>query len=183
MSGLAPRLIDEAEFLSLAESTQRLELIDGEVILSPSPSFRHQRILRRVVRALEDWADTQESTISVGIAPLDVRFAPGRILQPDAFLVFGGLPDDQQGPIDRVPELCVEVLSTNRAYDRMTKRLIYAEAGVRELWAVEQDGRVERWTGERLGESERLEKVLSSSLLPGFTLDLEQLGMDSLRGA
>jgi len=82
MSSLAPRLIDEAEFLSLAESTERLELIDGEVILSPSPSFRHQRLLRRVVRALEDWADTQQSIISIGIAPLDVRFAPGRILQP-----------------------------------------------------------------------------------------------------
>lgn len=183
MSSLAPRLIDEAEFLSLAESTQRLELIDGEVILSPSPSFRHQRLLLRVVRALEDWADTQASSISIGIAPLDVRFAPGRILQPDAFLVFGGLPDDQQGPIDRVPELCVEVLSSNRAYDRMTKRLIYAEAGVRELWAVEADGRVERWAGDRLSESEQLSRVLSSPLLPGFSLGLEDLGKDAAPGA
>jgi len=65
----------------------------------------------------------------------------------------------------------------------MTKRLIYAEAGVRELWAVEADGRVERWTGERLGESEQLAKVLSSPLLPGFSLDLEQLGKESSRGA
>lgn len=182
MSSPAPRLIDEAEFLSIAESTERLELIDGEVILSPSPSFRHQRLLLRVVRALEDWADAQPSAISIGIAPLDVRFAPGRILQPDAFLVFGALSDEQLGPIDRVPELCVEVLSSNRAYDRMTKRLIYAEAGVRELWAVEADGRVERWTGERLGESEQLTKVLSSPLLPGFSLDLEQLGKEGTRG-
>lgn len=182
MSSLAPRLIDEAEFLSLAESTQKLELIDGEVILSPSPSFRHQRLLRRIVRALEDWADTQRSAVSIGIAPLDVRFAPGRILQPDAFLVLGSLADEQRSPIERVPELCIEVLSTNRAYDRMTKRLIYAEAGVRELWTVEADGRVERWTGERLGESEQLATVLSSPLLPGFSLNLEQLGQEGARG-
>lgn len=182
MSSLAPRLIDEAEFLSLAESTERLELIDGEVILSPSPSFRHQRLLRRVVRALEDWADLQEAPISVGMAPLDVRFAPGRILQTDAFVVFGALPDEQQSPIDRVPELCVEMLSSNRAYDRMTKRLIYAEAGVRELWTVEPDGHVERWTGERLSESELLVTELTTPLLPGFRLDLAQLGSDSKRG-
>ncbi len=56
MSSLAPRLIvTEEEFLSLPESTEKVELVDGEVILSPTPSYRHQWILRRIVRALEDW--------------------------------------------------------------------------------------------------------------------------------
>jgi Uma2 family endonuclease len=174
MSSLAPTLIGEEEFLSLAESTQKLELIDGEVLLAPSPSYRHQRMLRRVVRALEDWAAAQESSVSIGIAPLDVRFAPGRILQPDAFLVFGELPSDQEGPIDRIPDLCIEVLSANRSYDRMTKRLVYAEAGVRELWTIEADGNVERWGGARLSESEILRDQLVSPLLPGFVLELDE---------
>ena len=56
MSGAVPKLMTEEEFLSLPESTDPLELLDGEVILSPSPSYRHQLVLRRVVRALEDWA-------------------------------------------------------------------------------------------------------------------------------
>ena len=29
---------------------------------------------------------------------------------------------DMHGPIDRVPDLCVEILSNNRTYDRLTKR-------------------------------------------------------------
>jgi Uma2 family endonuclease len=178
MSSLAPRLnVSEEEFLSLPESTDKVELVDGEVILSPSPSYRHQWILRRVVRALEDWAATQERDVTVGMAPLDVRFAPGRILQPDAFVLFARVPLEHAGPISEVPALCVEVMSSNRAYDRMTKRLIFAEAGVVELWTIGPDGTVERWCGDRLSECEMPEQVLTSSLLPGFHLAIEQLSV------
>ena len=176
MSSLAPRWVTEEEFLALPESTNRVELLDGELIVAPSPSYQHQVVLRRIVRALEDWAETQAGGVTLGMAPLDVRFAPGRILQPDAFVLFSETPRDHEGPIDRVPALCVEVLSSNRAYDRLTKRLVYAEAGVSELWTVSTDGQVERWCGEHLAESERLDKTLTSPLLPGFALDLTRLG-------
>jgi Uma2 family endonuclease len=176
MSSLAPRLIiSEEEFLSIPESTDKVELVDGEVILSPSPSYRHQWILRQVVRALEDWAATQPRKVTVGMAPLDVRFAPGRILQPDAFVLFACVAPEHVGPISEVPALCVEVMSSNRAYDRMTKRLIYAEAGVAELWTVGTDGTVERWCGDRLSDCEVPAQYLTSALLPGFQLAIEQL--------
>jgi Uma2 family endonuclease len=175
MPGAAPKVVTEAEFLSLPESTDRLELLDGEVILAPSPSYRHQLVLRRVVRALEDWAASRGTDLTIGMAPLDVRFAPGRILQPDAFLCFGAVPKDHEGPITVVPDLCVEVLSSNRAYDRITKRLVYAEAGVRELWTVSIDGAVERWHGERLSVTETHQGKLTTPLLPDFVLDLSNL--------
>jgi Uma2 family endonuclease len=73
----------------------------------------------------------------VGQAPLDVRFGHGRILQPDVFVLFDRIPFDHEGPLDRVPELCIEVRSSRPSYDRLTKRTIYADAGVRELWTVE----------------------------------------------
>ena len=176
MTSLAPRLIvSEEEFLSLPESTEKVELVDGEVILSPSPSYRHQWILRQVVRALEDWAATQRRDVTVGMAPLDVRFAPGRILQPDAFVLFTRVAPEHMGPIAEIPALCVEVMSSNRAYDRMTKRLVYAEAGVAELWTIEADGAVERWCGERLSEREIPSQYLTTELLPGFQLAIALL--------
>ncbi|HEY5959516.1 MAG TPA: Uma2 family endonuclease [Polyangiaceae bacterium] len=175
MSSPAPRLVSEEEFLTLPESTERIELVDGEVILSPSPSYHHQWILRQIVRALEDWAATQTSAVTIGMAPLDVRFGPGRILQPDAFVVFAPISFDSRGPINDTPALCVEVLSANRSYDRMTKRMVYADAGVRELWTTGTDGVVERWCGERLSEYELVKDVLVSELLPGFQLALEAL--------
>jgi Uma2 family endonuclease len=109
------------------------------------------------------------------MAPLDVRFGPGRILQPDAFVLFAKVPAEHEGPIADIPGLCVEIMSSNRAYDRMTKRLVYAEAGVRELWTIATDGRAERWCGERLSECEQLDDFLRSPVLPGFALDLARL--------
>jgi Uma2 family endonuclease len=175
MSTAALRLVSEEEFLSLPESTDRIELLDGEVILLPSPSYRHQRALLALVRGLSAWAE-QQKDVTVVMAPMDVRFQPGRILQPDAFVVFQTLDPNSEAPLNLIPELCVEVLSANRSYDRMTKRLVYAEAGVQELWTVDPDtGRVERWHGDRLSECEVHDGTLASPLLPGFAFELEQL--------
>lgn len=172
---IARALVSEAEFLSLPESMQRLELIDGEVCVAPSPTFWHQETLSRIMGALRTWAASVPGPVTVCQAPLDVRFAPGRILQPDGFVLLARVPGGHEGPLDLIPALCVEVLSTNRAHDRVTKRYLYAEAGVQELWTVEPAGFVERWTGDGLSRSEAVREVLRSPLLPGFELDVPSL--------
>lgn len=178
MVQLARRLVSEAEFRSLPETTQRIELFDGELIVSPSPSYQHQEMLSRLVVALRQWARSQHGPVTIGLAPLDVRFGQDRILQPDAFVLFERLPATHEGPIESIPALCVEVLSSNRAHDRITKRFAYAEAGVSELWTVEPTGCVERWTGAGLSQSELLSDRLRSPLLPGFELDLAELRVE-----
>jgi len=168
-------VISEEDFLRLPESTEKIELVDGEVIVSPSPTYWHQEVLGRIVVALRIWGERRKVPVTIGQAPLDVRFAPGRILQPDAFVLFGRIPRSHQGPIDRVPELCVDVLSSERLHDRVTKRLIYAAAGVAEYWVVEPAGVVERWTGSGLARAEEVRQRLTTPLLPGFSLDLRRL--------
>ncbi len=86
--------------------------------MSPSPSDWHQEIVGRIVVALRAWARGRKRPITVGHAPLDVRFAPGRILQP---VVSRRVPRGHRGLIERIPELCVEVLSEDRVHDRVTK--------------------------------------------------------------
>jgi Uma2 family endonuclease len=169
-----PQLVSEAEFLSLPETVERIELIDGEVIVSPSPSYWHQEVLRRIVYQLGAWASNR-SSVTIGQAPLDVRFGSGRILQPDAFVLMERIPSGHEGPITATPALCIEVLSANRAYDRLTKRLIYGEAGVKEYWIVDPPRCVERWTGPQLGQVEELVDRLTSPLLPGFELAIATL--------
>ena len=165
-------LTSEAEFLQLPESVEKTELVDGEVVVTPSPSLRHQRILGRLFRALEAWREDVHAAVTVGLAPLDVRFGPGRILQPDLFVVLSELDESHSGPIDLVPELCVEIPSRDRVYDRVTKRLLYAEAGVREFWLVEPTGPVERYTGVGLRMCEVCDSSIETPLLPGFVLDI-----------
>jgi Uma2 family endonuclease len=173
--GVARRLVSETDFLRLPESNGKIELVDGEVVVAPSPSYWHQEILARIVTALRAWARPRKSPITIGQAPLDVRFAPGRILQPDAFVLFERVSRRHEGPIDRVPALCIEVLSADRLHDRVTKRAIYAAAGVREYWVVEPAGMVERWSGPGLARAEDIRGRLTTELLPGFSLDLRRL--------
>jgi Uma2 family endonuclease len=78
--------VSEEEFLALPESMDRIELIDGEVFLPPSPNPRHQLVLGRLFRVFAGWADAHAPAF-VGLAPLDVRLAPGRIVQPDLFVI------------------------------------------------------------------------------------------------
>ncbi len=132
-------VVTESEFLALPESNQLVELLDGEVYMPPAPSPLHQQVVGRLYREIADWADAHPPCF-VGLAPLDLRIAPNRIVQPDLFVLLDGLsaPD---GPVDQIPELVVEVLSQNRSHDRITKRLVYAQAGVAEYWIVDPTDR------------------------------------------
>lgn len=177
MSIAARSRVSEAEFLSLPESLEHVELIDGEVIVAPSPAYWHQEILRRVVFSLGRWAEGRPD-LTIAQAPLDVRFAPGRILQPDAMIFLTKIERGQTGPIDRIPDICIEVLSSNSAYDRVTKRFVYAAAGVREYWVVDPGGFVERWSGPDLSRCETIADRLASALLPAFDLDVAKLFSD-----
>lgn len=111
---------------------------------------------------------------------LDVRFAPGRILQPDAMVFIAPLPLKTKTPIQRLPELAIEVLSSNRTYDRIAKRSIYGSAGVREYWLVDTlKSQLEICHGEALMLT-RLEAArLTTPLLPGFALDVPGLFADA----
>ena len=175
--GMGPdRIWTEEEYLALPESIQRMELLDGELVCEPSPGLAHQEHVGALFAALRSWAQSCSPNPSVLLGPLDIRFAPGRILQPDVCVFLEPLPRDTATPITRVPDLCIEVVSQRRTYDRVTKRLIYAEAGVREMWTALPTWRlVERWTGPRLERREELRDRIETSLLPGFSMPVAAL--------
>lgn len=165
-------LVSEAEFLALPESHERIELIDGEILLGPSPTPVHQMLVARLCRLVGAWVDANPPAF-LGLSPLDVRLAPGRIVQPDLFVLLTGLASPE-GPIDAVPELVIEVLSRDRGYDRVTKRFLYGQAGVREYWIVDPlQRRVESCQG--LDHVETFTDVVVSSVAPGLRIALDEL--------
>lgn len=167
----APARVTEDEFLALPETMDRVELVDGEVLVSPSPTDRHQHLVVELTFALRAWCGAHPPA-QVRVAPLDIRFGPDRILQPDVFVALGGIQDPAM-PLRLVPDIVVEVLSSHRTYDRITKRVLYAEAGVPEYWIVDPD---ERCVEVHTAGGSRVERaVLTSPLLDGFSLELATL--------
>lgn len=164
--------VTEDEFFEIPESHDHIELLDGEVILSPAPTSLHQILVHHLSFELELWARAHTPAF-VGLSPFDVHIAPNRVVQPDLFVLLGGLPS-QEGVFQGVPDLTIEVLSKKRGYDRLTKRLVYAEAGVKEYWIVDPRRKlVEVVHG--IQTVAEVEHRLASELLPGFTLDVEAL--------
>lgn len=167
-------LVTEEEFLALPESAQKLELVDGEVIMAPAPTWGHQKLALSVFFQLEAWS-RRHPPFTVGAAPVDIRFAQGRILQPDVFVLDAVPSIHRPGPLDLIPVVCVEVLSADRLVDRITKRFLYAAAGVAEYWTVEPSGAVERFTGPGLGQSRVITDRLETPVLPDFCLEVAEL--------
>lgn len=123
------------EYLALdtPDDGRRYELLDGVLVVTPSPQVQHQRVVLAMSTAL---AHACPADLEVFGSPLDVRLSERTVVQPDVLVVRGA---DATGPrLTGVPRLVVEVLSdSTRGHDLVIKRERYAEAGVPSYWVVE----------------------------------------------
>jgi Uma2 family endonuclease len=126
-----------AEFAALPESSDFIELIEGEVIVSPTPFVGHQRAIRLLTRSLEAF----ETIGEVFVSPLEIHFDEHTVLIPDVYFVRHDNPrcTIQDGKYHAgPPDLVVEVLSQSTARrDRGQKMRLYAQFGVPEYWIVD----------------------------------------------
>jgi Uma2 family endonuclease len=144
-----------AEYWDLPETNRIEELIDGEIIVSPTPLDVHQESSGDIYSFLS-------STLQTGVlryAPTGIHFEEGFDLEPDIFWIS---PDNDHcflAPDGRywhgAPDLIVEILPPSTAYrDRGVKFEIYEKHGVREYWLVDPEAKfLEVYQGQfkRLG--------------------------------
>ena len=163
----------------LPDDGNRYECIDGELLVTPAPRWRHQDVVGELYVRLRAWLE-QEPIGKVTFSPADIEIVPDTLVQPDVFVV----PRDATGALPREWHeartllLAIEVLSPSTArYDRVTKRRFFARAGVPDYWIVDVDARlIERWTPtderpEILGEDDVLTWTPLGAQTP-FTLAL-----------
>ncbi len=157
----------------MPETNQPCELWDGELILSPAPSFYHQEVTLRFCHQLYDWVRSHKLG-KVVTGPIDMVLSPHRVTQPDVAFISQGrleiITTTINGPVD----LAVEVISLgNRSRERIEKRDLYEQYGVREFWLIDpeaqsvevlflENGRYELFARCTHGQT------ASSKLLPGF---------------
>jgi Uma2 family endonuclease len=132
-----------SEFARLpSEGGTRYEVIDGELVVTPAPGLRHQRIATDLVTALNAFV-RDHGLGQVFAGPVDVLFAEGDYLQPDIVFVRTGNEHllSERG-IEGPPDLVVEILSpSTAARDRGVKLERYRYFGVPEYWVVDPDAR------------------------------------------
>jgi len=171
----------------LEETNQPIEIWDGELIMSPAPSFFHQVIVSRVEEALRRWVKNRRLGVVVS-APLDVVLAPERVVQPDIVFISKRRLGIVKQHIAGAPDLVVEVVSPERRKrDYKLKKDRYEEYGVREYWIVDpQDNHIEVWWLNAEGFYELsgrfcTKQFASSKLLTGFKLSVDQVFGDPLK--
>ncbi|CAN5222730.1 hypothetical protein BH23GEM2_BH23GEM2_20040 [soil metagenome] len=135
------------QLATLPDDGKRYEIIDGELYVTPSPTYRHQDAAAELLGRLRAYLKLQRAGSALS-APADVEFSQRTVVEPDILvlpLVEGRRPGDfaEAGRL----LLAVEVLSPGTAArDRGVKRELYQRQNVPEYWIVDLDAQlIERW--------------------------------------
>ena len=160
---------------------ERWELLDGELVMVPSPNMPHQATQVKLGSRLNNFVE-QGGLGHVFFAPTDVVLSYNNVVQPD--LLFVSREREHiitRANIQGAPDLAVEIRSPSTAERDLTvKRRLYAEHGVKEYWLVDPDAMTV--TVLLLGESDFEEvntysqgQTLTSSTLEGFRASLDEI--------
>jgi Uma2 family endonuclease len=173
-----------ADLELLPDNGNRYEIIDGELLVTRAPHWKHQNVIVNLSVALATWSR------STGLGKVSVT--PGIVFPDDDNVI----PDlvwisndrlarslDESGHLVAAPELVVEVLSAgsdNERRDREVKRKLYTIRGVQEYWVIDwkrQQIEVFRRDSNGLPLIGTLfcQDVLSSPLLPNFEQSIAEI--------
>ncbi len=162
------------------DSEARLELIGGELFLTPSPTAWHQVVALRLSSILQH--AVMDTALGVVLpAPFDVSFEDQTVLQPDLLVLLNDRsPFLRRTMVAGAPTLVIEITSPSTvSRDRELKRTVYARHRVPEYWIVDADARTATtFSDPRHGAYQRIEiaeRILVSTSVPGLTVDLARL--------
>jgi Uma2 family endonuclease len=167
------RLVDARDGL-----TPRYELVQGELLVTPAPTRRHQRLVFQLALLLQRFLTTH-GIGEVFLGPCELKLATGERYEPDLFVLRadgGRRPALDDSPAR--PMLICESLSPGSSrHDRITKRRAFQHNDVPAYWIIDGDAEaLEVW---RPGD-ERAELVddrlvwQPSQTGPAFELDVRE---------
>jgi len=164
----------------------RYELIDGKVyLMSPGPSTGHQAISGAIFNQL--YNSLRGKPCMAFSAPFDVCLngkgdEDNTIVQPDVLVVCDMAKLDKKR-VNGAPDMVVEILSPSTASrDAILKMSKYLQAGVREYWIVDPEGK-KTYVNVLSNDKYNLEvyeeaDIVPVSILPGCRIDMKEVFRD-----
>jgi Uma2 family endonuclease len=172
-----------ADYAALPDDGHRYQLVEGELVVTPSPTRWHQEVIGTMYRQLSEHVQ-RLNLGQVFIAPLDVLLSDRVVLQPDLFFV-----SNERAAIVRdaniagAPDLCIEVLSPGtERLDRLRKTELYARFGVPHYWIIDLSARSieEHVLGRELYRVRSIagnDDEFRPAAFPGFVFRLAPIGL------
>jgi Uma2 family endonuclease len=175
------RPLSAEDLQTLPDDGNRYEIIEGQLIGSPSPSYRHQRASLKLGNALDTFL-TDTGVGQAVAAPMDVYLSENDVVQPDLLVELNEHVDiiQERGAMG-APDLVIEILSpSSYANDSLRKSKLYEQHGVREYWIVNLENQmvsVQTLDGDRFAITGGYSRddILTSAVLEGFDLALSAL--------
>jgi Uma2 family endonuclease len=167
----------EADYFTLPDSSRIIELSDGHILMAPPPTPEHQRIVKRLAFALDQFVRSQ-SLGEVFIAPIAVRLREGKIREPDIlFLSADHLNRAGEQIIDGTPDWVAEVISPgSRHTDEVDKLKEYAEAEIPEYWLLDgRDKTIRVYRLDQLISIYRSGQMAYSETISGFEVAVDEV--------
>ena len=189
MSSLGTKRLTFDEWQALPETTQICEVVDGVLVMPPTPLWEHQWLSMEIAVRLRNFVNERGMGLAI-TAPYDILIQrePLRTRQPDILVVNAALtgvtsPADLVGQpfLELPPLLVVEVVSPGNTRREIDERLAdYRSIGVPECWLVNFPTRsveVLRLTAEAATTTAifGMGDTLSCEVLPGFTLPIADI--------
>ncbi len=166
----------------LLEEGAPFQLINYDLIMSPSPKATHQLISMKLTSLILDFLKKTNNKGLFLSAPMDVKLDDGNIFQPD--LIYATAERKEEILKDRIegaPDLVVEILSpSNGYYDLRQKKDIYEKHGVAEYIIIDPlqqsvEVHVLKDGLYSLDQKVKLQASFYSTVLKGFAIDLKEL--------
>jgi Uma2 family endonuclease len=127
------------DYMAMPEGPPYYQLIEGELFMSPSPHWRHQKISGNIEWQIQSYLRNHDIG-QLFHAPLDVIINETNVYQPDVLFFRHRNSKASLGNrcVEGAPDFVVEILSKSTLHlDKDLKLKLYAKAGVKELWFVD----------------------------------------------
>jgi Uma2 family endonuclease len=161
--------------------SEKLELIEGEIVMNAAKSIAHDNIKNALLIAL---ARVVSPDMYVGVEST-LQLAENVLVDPDLSIIsrkiYQADPKSFARPQAQDIFLVIEIALSSMNYDRKVKARLYARHGIREYWVIDA---LERITWVHTGPSgdgwssivERSPgETLTTDAVPGFAIRLDQI--------